>query len=269
MPTDRPTVTFLSDYGLHDEFVGVCHAVIARIAPEARVIDLTHGIPSFDVRLGAITLQRALPYAEPGVHLAVIDPEVGGRRRPIAIRVAEDDRLLVGPDNGLLWLAAQRFGGIVEAVDLTQSAYRLEPVSATFHGRDIFAPIAARLAAGLELHDVGEPLDPEDVQPQPMPLAEVEADEVVAHAISFDHFGNVMLDLEHEELTMGVGLRLGEAVEVNGVRGVYATTFADVDPGTLIVYQDANRAMAVAINRESARAALGLDVDDPVRIRRP
>lgn len=242
--------------------------MIAKIAPDARVMDLTHGIPSFDVRLGAITLQRALPYMPAGVHLAVVDPEVGGRRSPIAIHVAEDDRLLVGPDNGLLWLAAQRFGGIVRAVDLTRSAFRLEPVSATFHGRDIFAPIAARLAAGLDLHDVGEPIDPDEVQPLPMPMAEVEGDELIAHALAFDRFGNVMLDLEHEELTAGVGLRLGEAVEVNGVRGIYATTFADVAAGTLMLYQDANRAMALAINRGSAREILGLQADSDLRIRR-
>lgn len=242
--------------------------MIAKIAPEARVMDLTHGIPSFDVRLGAITLQRSLPYMPAGVHLAVVDPEVGGRRSPIAIHVAEDDRILVGPDNGLLWLAAQRFGGIVRAVDLTRSPYRLEPVSATFHGRDIFAPIAARLASGLDLGDVGEPMDPDEVQPLPMPMAEVEGDELIAHAMAFDRFGNVMLDLEHEELTAGVGLRLGEAVEVNGVRGIYATTFADVAAGTLMLYQDANRAMAVAINRGSAREILGLQADGDVRIRR-
>lgn len=241
---------------------------MARIAPEARVIDLTHGIPSFDVRLGAITLQRALPYAPPGVHLAVVDPEVGGRRRPIAIRVAEDDRVLVGPDNGLLWLAAQRFGGIVQAADLTSSPYRLEPVSATFHGRDIFAPIAARLAAGLDLDDVGAPLDPEIVAPMPMPMAEFDGDDLIAHALAFDRFGNVLLDLEHEELTAGVGLRLGEAVEINGVRGVYATTFADVAPGAVLLYEDANRAMAIAVNRASAREALELVPDARVRIRR-
>ena len=246
----------------------MCRAVIARIAPDARVIDLTHGIPSFDVRLGAITLQRTLPYAPAGVHLAVVDPEVGGRRRPIAIRVSEDDRVLVGPDNGLLWLAAQRFGGIVQAVDLTISPYRLEPVSATFHGRDIFAPIAARLAAGLELDDVGVPLDPDAVEPMPMPMAEVDGDDLIAHVLAFDRFGNVMLDLEHEELTAGVGLRIGEAVEINGVRAVYATTFADVAPGTVLLYQDANRAIAVAVNRDSAREALELVRDAPVRIRR-
>jgi len=220
------------------------------------------------VRLGAITLQRTLPYAAPGVHLAVVDPEVGGRRRPIAIRVAEDDRLLVGPDNGLLWLAAQRFGGIVQAADLTSSPYRLEPVSATFHGRDIFAPIAARLAAGLDLDDVGTPLDPDLVEPLPMPMAELDGDELVAHVLAFDRFGNVLLDLEHEELTAGVGLRIGEAVEINGVRGVYATTFADVAPGTVLLYQDANRAIAVAVNRSSAREALELVTDARVRIRR-
>ena len=246
----------------------MCHAVIGRIAPDARIIDLTHGIPSFDVRLGAITLQRTLPYAAPGVHLAVVDPEVGGRRRPIAIRVAEDDRILVGPDNGLLWLAAQRFGGIVQAADVSRSPYRLEPVSATFHGRDIFAPIAARLAAGLDLDDVGDPLEPDAVLPLAMPMAELDGEELVAHVLAFDRFGNVMLDLEHEELTAGVGLKLGDQVEVNGLRGVYATTFADVPPGTVLLYQDANRAMAVAINRASARDALELVADAPVRIRR-
>lgn len=180
----------------------------------------------------------------------------------------EDDRVLVGPDNGLLWLAAQRFGGIVQAVDLTTSPYRLEPVSATFHGRDIFAPIAARLAAGLDLDDVGLPLDPDAVQPLPMPMAEVDGDDLVAHVLAYDRFGNVMLDLEHEELTAGVGLRIGEAVEINGVRGVYATTFADVAPGSVLLYQDANRAIAVAVNRGSAREALELVTDAPVRIRR-
>src|SRR3954470_21412899 len=143
----RP-VTFLSDYGLADDFVGVVHAVIARIAPDARVIDLTHGIARHDVRSGALALRRALPYAAPGVHLAVVDPEVGPDRRAVALRTSEEDRLLVGPDNGLLSLAAARFGGVVEAADVGRSPWRLEPVSATFHGRDIFSPVAAHLAAG-------------------------------------------------------------------------------------------------------------------------
>src|SRR3954470_11538058 len=122
----RP-VTFLSDYGLADEFVGVVHAVIARLCPDARVVDLTHGVPRQDVLAGALALERALPYAAPGVHLAVVDPEVGARRRAVALRTAEEDRLLVGPDNGLLMAAAERFGGVVEAVEVSQSPWRLRP----------------------------------------------------------------------------------------------------------------------------------------------
>src|SRR4051812_45809684 len=120
-------VTFLSDYGLADEFVGVCHAVIARIAPDARVVDLTHGIPRHDVRTGALVLARALPYAPAGVHLAVVDPEVGAERRGVAIRCAEDGRFLVGPDNGLLMAAAAAFGGPLEAVDGARSPHPLPP----------------------------------------------------------------------------------------------------------------------------------------------
>ena len=133
-------ITFLSDYGAGDEFVGTCHAVIAGIAPEARVIDLAHGVPRHDVVAGAHVLARALRYAPAGVHLAVVDPEVGGRRRAVALRCAAEDRVLVGPDNGLLWPAAQAFGGVVEAVEIGRSPHRLEPVAATFHGRDVFRP---------------------------------------------------------------------------------------------------------------------------------
>src|SRR3954447_5219543 len=162
-------VTFLSDYGLLDEFVGICHGVIARVAPEVRVIDVTHGIPRHDVRAGALVLRGALPYMPPGVHLAVVDPDVGARRRGVALRCAEEDRLLVGPDNGLLMLAAERFGGVVEAVEIGRSPHRLEPVSATFHGRDIFAPVAAHLAAGASLADAGDPMAPDDLVPLDVP----------------------------------------------------------------------------------------------------
>jgi S-adenosylmethionine hydrolase len=155
-----PVITFLSDYGLDDDFVGVCHGVIARIAPEARVIDVSHGVPRHDIRSGALMLRRALPYFPAGVHLAVVDPEVGAARRAVALRTAEEGRLMVGPDNGLMSLAAMRFGGVIEAVDLVRSPFRLEPTAATFHGRDIFAPIAAHLAAGTPLAEAGDPLDP-------------------------------------------------------------------------------------------------------------
>lgn len=258
-------LTFLSDYGLEDDFVGVCHGVIATAAPDVRVIDVSHGVPRHDVRTGAIVLRRALPYFPAGVHLAVVDPEVGTKRRAVALRCADDDRILVGPDNGLLSLAAQRFGGIVEAIDVTRSPHRLEPAAATFHGRDVFAPVAAALAGGAALASAGEPLDADEIVRLHMPLGGVEGDELIAHAIAFDRFGNVTLDVEHEEIT-GSGLRLGIPVRVNGADARYAVTFADVQAGELLVYEDAYRTLALAINRGSAREALGLQLDAEVRI---
>jgi S-adenosyl-L-methionine hydrolase (adenosine-forming) len=261
-------ITFLSDYGLEDDFVGVCHAVIARIAPDARIVDLTHGLERHDVRTAAMVLRRSLPFCAPGVHLAVVDPGVGTARRAIALKTTEEDRILVGPDNGLLSLAAQRFGGIAEVVDVTRSPHRLEPVSATFHGRDLFAPIAAALAAGAVLAEAGDPIDADEIVRTDMPLAflDVDAGVLLAHAVAFDRFGNVTLDVEHAELTEA-GLRLGLGVDVNGRHGVYATTFADVAPGELLLYEDAYRTLSLAINRGSARDVLGLARDDELRIR--
>jgi S-adenosyl-L-methionine hydrolase (adenosine-forming) len=261
-----PTISFLSDYGREDDFVGVCHGVMARIAPEARVIDVTHGIPRHNVRAGALVLRNALPYMPAGVHLAIVDPEVGAERRAVAIRCAEDDRILVGPDNGVLSLAVERFGGPVEATDIGRSPWRLEPVSATFHGRDIFAPVAAALASGASLAEAGDPLDPDDLRPLSMPLAHADGGDLVAHALTFDRFGNVMLDVEHDELT-DLGLRLGHPVVVNDEPATYTTTFADVPPGELLLYEDAYRTLALAVNRGSAAHRLGLELDDEVRIR--
>lgn len=259
-------LTFLSDYGLDDDFVGVCHGVVARLEPDVRIIDVTHGIPRHDVRTGALVLRRALPYFPAGVHMAVVDPEVGAERRAVALRTADEGRIMIGPDNGLLWLATLRFGGVVEAVDLVRSPHRLEPSSATFHGRDVFAPVAARLAAGAPLAEAGIPLDPEELTRLEMPLARAEERELVAHALAFDRFGNVMLDIEHAELT-SVGLRLGRPVVVNDVPAHYTTTFSDVAPGELLLYEDAYRTLALAVNRGSAADRLGLELDSEVRVR--
>jgi S-adenosylmethionine hydrolase len=265
----RP-ITFLSDYGHADEFVGVVHAVIARIAPDARVIDISHGIPRHAVLTGALTLERALPYAAPGVHLAVVDPEVGARRRAVALRTAEEDRILVGPDNGLLKAAAARFGGVAEAVDIGASSWRLEPVAATFHGRDIFAPVAARLALGEPLAEAGTPLDPDDLIPLQRSSARVERDGAVsAHVVAVDTFGNVQLDAAHAQLA-GSGLRMGRPVRIElGGRTVgahFAQAFADVSPGELLVYEDASRMLAVAVNTGHAADDLLLEPGDEVRI---
>src|SRR4051812_24775793 len=261
--TPMGTVTFLSDYGLDDDFVGVCHGVIARIAPDARVIDITHGVARHAVRAGALVLARALPYMPAGVHLAVVDPEVGGPRRAGAGRRAEEGRMLVGPDNGLLAPAAQRFGGAVEAVDIGRSPHRLEPVAATFHGRDVFAPVAAHLAAGAPLAGAGEPVGVDELAVLELPEPVVSDGRVEAHVLTVDGFGNVTLDVGHDELA-GSGLRLGRAIAANGRRAQYARTFADVAAGELLLYEDAYRTLALAVNRGSAAEKLGLTADNRV-----
>jgi S-adenosyl-L-methionine hydrolase (adenosine-forming) len=243
--------------------------VIRRIAPEAQIIDVTHGIPRYAVRNGAIVLRNTLPYMPEGIHVAVVDPQVGTERRAVALR-CDDGRVLVGPDNGLLSLAWAASGGIDLAVDISRSPHRLEPVSATFHGRDVFAPVAARLAAGAELAEAGDPLDAAALARVSLPEPRREGDVLVAHALIVDRFGNVGLDVRHEELA-GTGLTLGGTVEVEagGERYVakYAVTFADVSPGELIVYEDAYRTLALAVNRGDAAATLGLRPDSEVRLR--
>ena len=262
-------VTLLTDYGRDDEFVGVCHGVIRRLAPEAQVVDITHGIRRYAVRQGAIVLRNTLPYMPVGVHVAIVDPQVGTERRALALRCA-DERLLVGPDNGLLSLAWAACGGVTAAVDISRSPHRLEPVSATFHGRDVFAPVAARLAAGAELVDAGDALEPDSLASVTLPQARLEDGALAAHALVIDRFGNAGLNVGHEELA-GSGLKLGEQVEleVAGERFLakYAQTFADVQAGELIVYEDAYRNLAIAINRGDAAATLGLAPDTEVWLR--
>ena len=262
-------VTLLTDYGRDDDFVGVCHGVMRGIEPELRIIDITHGIKRYAVRQGALVLRNTLPFMPVGVHVAVIDPQVGTERRALALRTG-DGRTLVGPDNGLLSLAWERCGGVEQAVDVTRSPHRLEPVSATFHGRDIFAPVAAHLAAGAELADAGDPLDPGSLATVELPQPRVEDGTLVAHALVFDRFGNVGLNIDHEQLA-GTGIRLGSTVEIEagGERYLakHAQTFADVTVGELLVYEDAYRTLAVAINRGDAASTLGLRPDAEVWLR--
>jgi S-adenosylmethionine hydrolase len=258
-------VTLLTDYGLRDEFVGVCHGVIRRIAPDVPIVDVTHGIPRHGVREGALALRNALPYTPPGVHVGVVDPQVGTERRALALRCAEDDRVLVGPDNGLLSLAWERFGGVVEAVDISRSRHRLEPLSATFHGRDVFAPVAAALAAGEPFADAGEPLDPDELEAIELPEPRRDGAALVAHAIAIDGYGNVALNVGHDD-AMEATIRLGDGVDVNGHEGLVVQTFADVPPGRLLLYEDAWRSLALAVNRGDAATLLGLERDAEVRL---
>jgi S-adenosylmethionine hydrolase len=269
-----PVITFLSDYGHYDEFVGVCHGVIARRCPAARVIDVTHLVPSHDVRAGAILLRAALPYMPVGVHLAVVDPGVSAvgphGRRAVALRTIEDGHVLVGPDNGLLMPAAERLAGVAEAVDIGESVERLQPVSRTFHGRDIFAPVAAALAAGEPLTAVGEPLEPAQLRRMGIPTAHLGDGALTAHVLRSDTFGNLILNAANEQL-LAVGAQVGESLSVAHAgthhTAAYAATFADVTPGELLIYEDAQQMVSLAVNRGSAAKLLGAEQDDELVIR--
>jgi S-adenosylmethionine hydrolase len=260
-----PVITFLSDYGLTDDFVGVCHAVIAGICPSAQVIDVTHGVPRGEVRAGALILRSALPYLPVGVHLAVVDPGVGSDRRGVAVRTA-DARFLVGPDNGLLSLAADRAGGVVEAVDISHSPFALPAVSATFHGRDVFAPVAARLAGGAALADAGEPCDPGGLVALELPVARVADGILVAHVLYVDRFGNVQLDVEEPAFDVGRTLEVATA-SGRSERARYVRTFADAGAGELILYKDSYRRLALAVNQGDAADVLAVTPGDELRIR--
>lgn len=257
-------VTFLSDYGLADDFVGIVHGVIARIAPDARIIDLGHGVPLGAVGYGAVRLARALPFMPSGAHLAVVDPGVGGSRRAIALRTAQEDRFLVGPDNGLLTAAAARFGGVAEAVEISNSPWRLEPVSATFHGRDVFAPVAARLAAGAPLGAAGTALDPAEVVPTPMSRPRHEDGALVTHVVGTDGFGNVELDAD--ELPAPLGAEVVVSIAGERHSATVARTFADVAPEAPLLYRSAGGAIVLALREGSAARTFALTPGDEVGI---
>jgi hypothetical protein len=262
-----PFITFLTDFGLADDFVGTCHGVMKRIAPEVQIIDITHGIRPGHVLPAALMLANTLPYMPVGVHLAVVDPGVGGARRPLALRDAEG-RLYVGPDNGLLVPAAERFGGIVEAHELANPAYALESVSRTFHGRDLFSPAAAHLALGVSPGELGPPLDPDALVRLELPQPEVGQARIRATVLGVDRFGNIALNLRRDQLDDAIvpGTRIELAVAANRYYAVVARTFADAGRGQLILYEDSYRNVAVAVSRGSAASLLGIGEGDEIVI---
>jgi S-adenosyl-L-methionine hydrolase (adenosine-forming) len=254
-------LTFLSDYGYDDEFAGACRAVIARLAPDARVVDLTHGIAPGDVRRGALALEAAVERSGPAVHLAVVDPGVGTDRRALAITAGES--FLVGPDNGLLTLAAQRLGGAAQAWDVSRTPLRLEPVAATFHGRDIFAPVAAHLASGRPGDAIGDAIGPESLKRLCLPDPVHEGDVLVAHVLYADRFGNLVLDARPDDLaaTGPIALSVGDR-SFAAVRG---RSFADGEEG-VVVYDDSSGRLGIAVDLGSAAELLEAGRDDEIRL---
>ena len=261
-------ITFLTDFGLQDDFVGTCHGVIKGIAPDAEIIDITHGIPPQGVLQGALTLANSLPFMPTGVHLAVVDPGVGGSRRALALR-DKAGRIHVGPDNGLLIPAIEKFGGIAEAHELANPEYALDSVSRTFHGRDLFSPAAAHLALGVELAELGPPLAPDALARLDLPEPEVGSTRIHCTVLAIDRFGNVQLNLDRSHAD-AAGIVPGTRVELQvGPERYYAVaarTFADARPGDLILYEDSYRNLSVAINGGSAAAMLGIKPGQDIRI---
>ncbi|HJQ28952.1 MAG TPA: SAM-dependent chlorinase/fluorinase [Rubrobacter sp.] len=263
----RP-ICFLSDFGLADDFVGTCKGVMVRIAPGVSIVDLAHDVPGFAVETGAEILQHATRYMPADtIYLAVVDPGVGTQRRALALRT-ESRALLVGPDNGLLVQAAESLGGISLAVELTDERYHVHPVSNTFHGRDVFAPVAAHLAAGTELSDLGKAVERSTLKRLgPASTRVVGASEgYVTRILSVDHFGNARLSITQEES----GLDYGDTLKVDvgdGEMSVrYVETFGSAKAGELVLVPDSHWRLSLAINKGSAAHALGLKVGGEVRL---
>jgi S-adenosyl-L-methionine hydrolase (adenosine-forming) len=252
-------ISLTTDYGRSDGFAATLHGVIARIAPHVRVIDVTHDVPPGDIVRGATVLAQTITSLPPSVHVVVVDPGVGTRRRAVAIDTG--DGILVGPDNGVLLAAADALGGIVEAVELTKPDWHGQTVSATFHGRDIFAPVAARLAHGAPLHDAGLLVAPTDLVRLPPPVVTYGDRYLEAQVLTIDRFGNVQLAAPASDLG-----RLGESIAVGRLRAVRATTFGDAPAGTMMVFADSAGYLAVAINGGRAASALGIEPGDVLRL---
>jgi hypothetical protein len=257
-------LSFLTDYGLEDGFVAACHGVIARIAPTARVIDISHAVPAGDIRRGAAVLAQTLPALPPAVHVAVVDPGVGTERRPLAI--AAGTSLLVGPDNGLLIAAAEALGGISGVHVLANQHLWLHPVSPTFHGRDVFSPVAARLATGTALADVGPAIDPASLVRFTAPAAAVSGGVLEAAVVAVDRFGNVQVAAK----SVPPEWQAGQQLTIESGRGLQPAslgrTFGDVAAGDLVVFVDSAGHVAAAVNGGRADALLDVAAGSPLRI---
>lgn len=252
-------ISFTTDYGLEDGFVAACRGVIARLAPRVQVIDVTHAVPPQRIRQGAAALAQTANYLPESVHLAVVDPGVGTSRRNVVVVAGRG--LLVGPDNGLLLPAAKELGGVFDAFELVNPEFRLPTVSATFHGRDIFAPAAAHLALGVPPEEFGPPIHNLVRLPEPMVVAL--PGKLVSEVLGTDHFGNIQFaakfaDLEAAAISGKAVVHCGPRV----LRVAIGRTFADVPTGTAVLFDDSAGQLALAINGGSATTVLGQSIQE-------
>ncbi len=252
-------ISFLSDYGRTDEFVGVCKAVMVGLAPEVRIIDITHDLEAHDVRGGALALVRAIQYLPEGLVVAVVDPGVGTERRAVAVET--ESGTLLGPDNGLLAPAVAMIGGAIRAVSLTNPEYQLSSPGPTFAGRDVFAPAAGFLAQGVALAELGEEIDPVGLLPGLVTLPSVDAGAVAGEVWWVDRFGNCQLNIGPEEVAP-LGAAVGGTVEVrlgsSTRQARWVRTYAEARPSELVMLVDSYGLLALALDRRSAAEECGL-----------
>jgi len=264
MPPRFDTISFLSDYGTTDEFVGVVHSVIRGIAPHVGVVDITHDVRPYDIKGGSLTLARSVQYLCPGVVLAVVDPGVGTQRRAIAIEVGDGESYLVGPDNGLLASAVGLVGGATAAVELTAPEYQLPAPGATFAGRDVFAPAAAHLCNGVPLDAFGPRIDPAELVPGLIPLTREENGALLGEVLWVDRYGNCQLNVDPGEVeTWGERVQLRWTRPTEGVRTARrAPAYDDLAPGQVGLVVDSYGLLSVTVTRGSAAETLGLEAGD-------
>ena len=253
MPGPGRAIVFLSDFGYRNEWVGICHAVMNRISPASPIVDLSHGVPPLDVRGGAVLLVDSLPYV-----LAIVDPSVG-RDRDLALET-KDGRLIVGPDNGLLSPAVAALGGAARGAEITSTDVVLAPISPSFHARDVLAPAAAHLAAGLDVEQLGPAIDPATLVEYGIPEPTVERGKIECEVLDLNRFGNVLLNVRKSQL-LEAGLDQAQAIQVDATSGSgrarYVSTYADVEAGNWGVIVDP-REWLLVIRGNPANAAEGL-----------
>ena len=260
------TISFLSDYGYEDEFVGVVHSVIRSIAPHVAIIDVTHGIAPHDTRAGGLALARAANYLCPGVVVAVVDPGVGTQRRAIAIEVGDGASYLIGPDNGLLAPAVGLVGGATRAIELTSQDHRVPLAGgATFDGRDVFAPAAAHLCNGVSLEELGEDIDTASLLPGVLPVSHLDGDELVAEVLWIDRFGNCQLNVDPVDVdrfgtTMLVVMPNTEKI------GMRTEAYDQIPTGRAGLMVDSSGLLSLAIARGSAASEFDLAEGDEIRL---
>jgi len=270
--TERPVIGFLTDFGL-DGAAATCRGVMLSIARDAQIVDICHTVRKYAIADGAYLLAASLPWLPVGVHVAIVDPGVGTDRRPVAILTGRGD-VLIGPDNGLLLPAAERLGGVTAARLLANPALQLPVTSATFHGRDLFSPMAAHLAVGEPFADVGPEIDPSSLVPLPVVEAVAEDGVLRTGVVYVDSFGNVRLAGGRAVLAEAFGtMAIGDALAIEWADGprerlTWQRTFGEVAEGSLLLYEDSAGNLAIAVANGNAAARIGLETGDLVRVRR-